>query len=75
MSVPIDVMLIRKLGKHSSEIRGTERKQVALGDWASAIFIPVITLYYLRTNFKNSDSEKCFIHTFWTNKKENCDAQ
>ena len=30
MSAPIDVMLIRKLGEHNSEIRGAEGKQVGL---------------------------------------------
>ena len=40
MSARIDVMSIRKLGKYNSEIRAHAGKQVALGDWASAIFIP-----------------------------------
>ena len=40
MSARIDVMSIRKLGEYNSEIRGQAGKQVALGDWASAIFIP-----------------------------------
>ena len=44
MSAGIDVMSIRKLGEYNSEIRGPAGKQVALGDWASAIFIPVALL-------------------------------
>ena len=40
MSAGIDVMSIRKLGEYNSEIRGPAGKQVSLGDWASAIFIP-----------------------------------
>ena len=30
---------VRILGEYNSEIRGPARKQVALGDWTSAIFI------------------------------------
>ena len=49
MSARIDVMSIRKLGEYNSEFRGPAGKQVALGDWASAIFIPVIDLYMYST--------------------------
>ena len=50
MTAPIDVMSIRKLGEYNSEIRGPAGKQVTLGEWASAIFIPDTTVFTVKVD-------------------------